>query len=215
MINFLSNTLSFPTVFYTGLLALIVLYWLISIFGFGEFDTVETDVDIDSGDVSTLVLWLTKFRLNGIPFTLSISLIVFFSWLICFFMVESFIKGIDNEWVRIALGFWGILLAPALSIPIVATLLSPLRPLFKKLKDRSKAPSAEDFVGTTAIIRSGKVNQSHGSVEVNDGGAGLILQVRADEPNNYQLNDPVIIKKYLSASHTYLIRHAKKTNLDD
>lgn len=211
MVNFLSNTLSFPTVLYTGLLAIIVLYWLTSMFGFGEFDAIETEIDVDSGDASSLTLWLTKFKLNGIPFTLSVSLIIFFSWLICYFMVELFIKGIDNEWVRVALGFWVILLAPALSIPIVATLLSPLRPLFKKLKDSSKAPSAEDFVGKVATIRSGKVNQSHGSVEVSDGGAGLILQVRADEPNNYQRNDKVILKKYLAASHIYLIRHSTTT----
>ncbi len=209
MVSFLSNILVFPTILYTGLLVLVVLYWLNSIIGLAHFDSFETsfetEIDGDAG-VSGLASWLTKFRLDGIPFTLTLSFIIFFSWIFCFFMVETFIKDFDTEWVRVALGFWGIILSPVLAIPVTALLLNPFKPIFKKLREEAKQPEANDFVGGIAIIRSGKVNDSHGSVELNDGGAGLVLQVRAEEPNSFKRGDSVILKEYLPASNTYLIR---------
>ena len=212
MVSFLSNILVFPTIFYTGLLALVVLYWLNSIIGLANFDSIETNLetepDVDVGDVSGLASWLTKFRLDGIPFTLTLSFIIFFSWIFCFFMVEIFIRDFDSEWVRIALGFWGIILSPVLAIPVTAILLSPFKPIFKKLREDAKQPEANDFIGGIAIIRSGKINQLHGSVELNDGGAGLVLQVRADEPNSFKRGDSVILKEYIPSSNTYLIRHS-------
>ncbi len=210
MIDFLKNALDFPTIFYTGLLVLVVIYWLISIFGLNGFDSLEADIDIDATEnAGGLAGWLTKFRLDGIPLTLSISLLVFFSWLLCFYMVEFFLnymaKDIDNEIVRVALGFWLLVLSPALALAIVITLLTPFKPLIKKLRKEAKGASANDFIGRTAIIRSEKVNQSYGSVELNDGGAGLILQIRAKTPNDYKRGDKVILKEYLSASNTYYI----------
>lgn len=203
MIEFISNALSFPTIFYTGLLGLVVVYWLISIFGLVGYDAFEVDVDEGGG----LASWLNKFKLDGIPFTLSLSLIVFFSWILCFYMVEFFIntmlKDIDNSVVRIALGFWLLILSPAFALPIVVTLLAPLRPFMKKLSKEAEGASATDFVGKTAMIRSEKVNLQHGTVELSDGGAGLILQVRAAVPNEYKRGDKVILKEYLVASHTY------------
>ena len=203
MIEFISNALSFPTIFYTGLLGLVVVYWLISIFGLVGYDAFEVDVDEGGG----LAGWLNKFKLDGIPFTLSLSVIVFFSWILCFYMVALFIntmlKDIDNSVVRIALGFWLLILSPAFALPIVVTLLAPLRPFMKKLSKEAEGASATDFVGKTAMIRSEKVNLQHGTVELSDGGAGLILQVRAAVPNEYKRGDKVILKEYLVASHTY------------
>ncbi|MCK5810377.1 MAG: DUF1449 family protein [Cocleimonas sp.] len=205
MIEFLNNAFTFPTIFYTGLLALVVLYWLISMFGLGGFDAVETDMEVDN--TNGLAGWLSRFRLDGIPLTLSLSLVVFVAWILCFYMVEFFLntmaKEIDNELVQIALGFWLLILSPALALPIVITLLSPLRPFFKKLRKETRGASANDFIGRTATIRSGKVNQLHGTVELSDGGAGLILQVRAEEPNDYKAGDKVLLKEYLAESHTY------------
>ena len=208
MIDFLSNAFTFPTIFYTGLLALVVVYWLISIFGLGGFDSLEADIDV-SDDAAGLGGWLTKFRLDEVPLTLTLSLVVFFSWILCFYMVEFFInsmaKNIDNNAVKIALAFWLLVLSPVLALPIVITLLTPFRPLMKKLRKDAKGASANDFVGRTATIRSEKVNQSYGSVELSDGGAGLILQVRAEIPNSHQRGDQVVLKEYLRASHTYTI----------
>ena len=210
MIDFLNNALTFPTIFYTGLLVLVVIYWLISIFGLNGFDSLETDIDIDASDnAGGLASWLIKFRLDGIPLTLSLSLIVFVSWILCFYMVDFFIhhmmKNIDDEAVKIALGFWLLLLSPALALPLVITLLTPFKPLMNKLRKDAKGASANDFVGRTAIMRSEKVNKNYGSVELSDGGAGLILQIRTEEPNHYQRGDKVVLKEYLSANNTYNI----------
>lgn len=205
MTEFLSNALTFPTIFYTGLLGLVVIYWLLSMTGLGSYDGFEADIDSTEGFAS----WLTRFRLDGIPLTLTLSLIVFVSWVLCFYMVEFFIhtllKDIDNEIVPIALGFWLLLLSPVLSLPIVITLLAPFKPLIKKLNKGAKGASAHDFIGKTATVRSEKINLTYGSVELSDGGAGLILQVRATEPNDYQRGNKVTLKHYIETSNIYRI----------
>ena len=208
MQNFLNNILNFPTVLYTGLLALVVLYWLSAIFGLAEFDTIETDIDTNvssANSTNSVATWLTRFKLDGIPFTLSLSIIIFISWIVCFFAVEYFVATIDIEWVRVTVGFWSIVLAPALAIPLTSIFLSPLKPLLSTINKRSKVLTASDLVGNIAIIRSEKVNPSYGSVDYHDGGAGLILQVRADEPNDHQRGDSVMLRKYHSETNTYTL----------
>jgi hypothetical protein len=205
MTEFLYNALTFPTIFYTGLLGLVVIYWLTSLFGFGGYDIFDADLDGTEGFASGL----TRFHLDGIPLTLTLSLIIFVSWILCFYMVEFFIlnmlKDIDNEIVAIALGFWLLLLSPILALPIVLALLAPFKPLMKKLRKNAKGASAHDFVGKTATVRSEKVNLTHGTVELSDGGAGLILQVRAEEPNAYKRGSNVILKHYIAMRNTYSI----------
>jgi uncharacterized membrane protein YqhA len=128
MTEFLSNALTFPTLFYTGLLGLVVIYWLLSMIGLGSYDGFEADIDSTEGFAS----WLIRFRLDGIPLTLTLSLIVFVSWVLCFYMVEFFIhtllKNIDNEIAPIALGLWLLLLSPALAYPLSSLCLHPLNP---------------------------------------------------------------------------------------
>ncbi|MCK5903564.1 MAG: hypothetical protein KAG28_10510 [Cocleimonas sp.] len=216
MVDFLNNILTFPTIFYTGLLSIVVLYWLIAIFGFAEFESVATDIEgdinADGTDAGALAVWLTRFKLDGIPLTFSLSFIIFASWVICFFAADFVIlaaedAGIKNDWVIFALGFWVLILSPALALPIVVPLLAPVKPLMRKLKEDTTGASAHDFVGRSATVRSEKINNTHGSVELSDGGAGLILQVRADTPNPYRRGDTVILKRYLVDNNTYHINH--------
>jgi uncharacterized OB-fold protein len=75
----------------------------------------------------------------------------------------------------------------------------------KKLNKGAKGASAHDFIGKTATVRSEKINLIYGSVELNDGGAGLILQVRTTEPNDYQRGNKVVLKHYIETSNTYRI----------
>lgn len=207
MTNFLSNAFTFPTIVYTGLLILVVLYWLSSIIGVTDLDPVETEIDADA---SGLAVWLTRFRLNGIPITLTLSVIIFLSWIICFFLIEFTYqmmeeKGMTDGWVKIALQFWVLILTPALALPITIPLLAPLRPLMAKLKREATGAVANDFIGRTATVRSEKINASHGTVELSDGGAGLILQIRTDKENDYKRGDKVVLKEYLPETNTYKI----------
>ena len=205
MTDFLNNAFAFPTLFYTGLLILIVVYWLASSLGLADIDIAD-GAEFESPDIAETSGWLSKIKLDGIPLTISISFVIFFSWVICFIAVHYYQDKISNNLVEIFVGIWIIILAPFISAPIVGTMLTPLKPFFRKLKDSAEGRKADSLIGHLAVIRTNKVTMDFGDAEVNDEGANLILKVRAEEPNDFKRGDNVIITEYSEDKNTYRIR---------
>ena len=202
MIEFLQTALSFPTALYTGLLGIVTIYWLFSIIGFLDIDMLDADIDIDAdSSPSAFSNFLTRFKLDGVPVTLSLSFVILFSWIICFLVTYWVSSQIAEEWIRVFLGLWLIVLAPFITAPIVAIIIAPLKPLFKKQHEQG----SKDIIGRVAIIRSSKVTASFGEANVQDSGAGLILKVRAEEPNDIKRGDQVLLQQYNVANNTYLV----------
>lgn len=205
MTDFIRELLVFPTVFYGALLIVVVLYWLSAVLGFAELDVLEGDVELDvDGDTeaSGISAWLTKFKLDGIPLTITLSLIILLSWVLCFVAVHFIYPLTPGGWVQILLGFWILLIAPIIAAVMVAPVLQPLKPIFRK----SVAKSAADFTGQFATVRSGKVTADFGEAELSDGGAGLILKIRAAEPNTIKRGDKVKLQAYEADKNTWQVR---------
>ena len=89
---------SFPAVVYTVLLGVVLVYWLLAIIGLVDFEA-GADMDIgadaadagDAGDIgdagdggpeglSGLAAWLVAFGLNGVPFSIVVSLLALVGW---------------------------------------------------------------------------------------------------------------------------------------
>jgi len=60
-------------------------------------------------------------------------------------------------------------------------------------------------LGQTAVVRSGRVTLEHGEAVLENGGAGLILRVRADEARAFKRGDRVVLLEYLEAQHAYRV----------
>lgn len=209
MSDFINNILSFPTLFYTGLLVLTILYWLASSFGLADMDIGE-GAEIDAPDIAEGSSgWMNKLKLDGIPITISISFIIFMSWAICFVVVHFYQDKISDSLIEIFVGIWIIILAPVVSAPIVGALLSPLKPVFKRLKKDGQGRNADSLIGHLATIRTNKVTTNFGDAELDDAGANLILKVRATEPNDLKRGDSVVITEYNMEENTYLVRSRK------
>jgi len=221
MTDFLANILSFPTLFYTGLLALTLLYWFSSMLGLADFDFDGADLDLDldgmdadasTGSANTELAsssgFLNKFKLDGIPLTISLSFVIFLSWILSFLFVNYYQDKIAEDWLQAFIGLWVILLAPVISIPIVGILLSPLKPIFKKFREEAEGRKADSLVGHSATVRTDKVTMSFGDADIDSQGASLILKIRAEEPNDLRRGDRVIITKYLPEEHVYLVRRS-------
>ena len=202
MENFLNTSLTFPTILYTSLLLLVTLYWLFSIIGFFDVDVLDIDLDSEAeSHASLLNNFLSKFKLEGVPVTISLSLIILFSWVISFLISYEFSQKISAEGLRVVLGLWVIILAPLLSTPLVAIIITPLKPLFKQYEDQS----AKNIIGKIATVRSHKVTAIFGEANFNDGGAGLILKVRTAENNPLKRGDKIILKHYNVTQNTYFV----------
>src|SRR5690554_6326702 len=81
METFFVVAFSFPTVVFSVLLCVAIVYWLISLLGMGD---VETDGDIDAGgDFSGLMVTL---GLQGVPLPLVLTLLFLIGWLASYFI---------------------------------------------------------------------------------------------------------------------------------
>lgn len=199
---FIQDIFTFPTIFYGGLLILVILYWLSAVVGVIDIEALEGDLDIDTdSEASGLAGWLTKFKLDGIPLTMTASLVILVSWVLCFLAVHFIYPLLPGGWVQIAMGFWILLITPVIAAMLISPLLQPLKPLFQTLPEKSAA----DLVGQYAVVRSGKVTATMGEADFQDGGAGLILKIRSEEPNQIKRGNRVKLKKYDQNNNTYQV----------
>ncbi|WIF66476.1 DUF1449 family protein [Metapseudomonas otitidis] len=201
---FLITALSFPTVVFSFLLLIAVIYWTVVAFGLLEVDLLDVEADSlleGSGNAEGLAGLLSKLKLNGVPVTLVLTLLFFFGWFISYFVELWLLGQLLLGWLRYPLGLVVMIGALVLAVPIAATLCRPLRPLFLK----AEATSTRSVIGQTAVVRSGRVTTEQGEAVLEDGGAGLILKVRADEALGLKRGDRVVLLEYLEAQHAYRV----------
>jgi hypothetical protein len=214
--EFLNAILAFPTVVYTILLGVVVAYWLFVLLGALDIDLLG-DADLDGhghadlhvdghghhfdgdghghhhghqdGDADSpggLAGLIQTLGLGGVPVTLMLSVLILAGWGFCLGVTELF--GARSAWVAIAAPF----VALALAVPVTAVVIRPLRRFFVSLD----APRHRDFLGKVCTITTLRVDERYGQAEVEDGGAGLIVQVRSTEPGRLNRGDRALIFDY-------------------
>lgn len=200
---FVQTALSFPTVLFSFLLCLAMLYWCVAALGILEVDLLDIEADsaLDSVQPEGLAGLLLRLGLNGVPVTLLLSLLFFFAWLASYFVELLLLSHLPLGVLRYPLGLLVALAALALAVPPSALLCRPLRPLFLKLQ----ATTSKSVLGQIAVVRSGRVTLQHGEAVLEDGGAGLILRVRADEVRGFKRGDRVVLLEYLEGEHAYRV----------
>lgn len=201
---FLQNCLTFPAIIFSGLFIIMMFYWVCAAFGLLDIDLFSVDTSVDGGgfDATGFAGWLTKLGLAGIPVTIILTLFTLFGWLLSYFSVHWFIRFIDITLLRYLVGFVVLLVVSFISIHLTAWCLKPLR---EKLAKSSPQKSVHKLMGKLATVRSGEVTEHKGEAILEDGGAGLILQVRAAATENLKRGDRVVIISYDAASHSYLV----------
>lgn len=264
MQQFLDAILSYPTVFFTVLLAAAFLYWVLVIFGAMGIDVLDIDLDgasegvaegaaegamegaaegamegaaegamegaaegvaegamegaaegvtegaaegategisegAASGGGSLFGGAMYALRLRSVPLTLVLSLVIMFGWVLCF---------LGTRWLIFDLGLgptWLIGTA-LLGTSIIASFLATsvvVRPLAGMLKVE-KPVSRRDLVGRVVRIDTSRVDGRFGMARAEDGGAGLIVQVRCDAAENgLRRGSSALVVSYDSVREVY------------
>lgn len=228
MTEFLNAILAYPTVVYTILLGVVVVYWLFVLLGaldinlLGDADLDghgHTDLDVGGhghgghldghghhldghvdghghhhgdhhGDADAehpggLAGLIQALGLGGVPVTLMLSLLILASWGFCLGATELVGR---SGWLAIA----APLVSLALAVPVTAAIIRPLRRFFLSLA----APQNRDLLGKICTITTLRVDERYGQAEVEDGGAGLIVQVRSTAPDRLNRGDRALIFDY-------------------
>lgn len=205
MLLFLETTLSFPTVVFTMLLAIAVLYWLLAATGLVEIDALDgllgADMADGGGEPAGITGPLLRYGLDGIPITLIFTTLVFVAWLLSYFADLMLIRHLPFAPVRWGAGIAVMVGALLVAVPVTGIALRPLRRVFAKLKP---APM-RSFIGMPGVVRSPDVTATHGTATVEDGGAGLVMQVRDDVPGRFKRGDRVVLIEYVADTNIYRI----------
>lgn len=173
MTIFLANILAFPTIIFSILLSVAVLYWLISLTGL-----LGSDLDLDTGDG-----WLdfgglmTTLGLKGVPLPLLLTLVLLWAWLTTYSVQVLFATWLTGV-IGIVVSCVLIPVALLLGVVLSALLVRP----FHSLLAESQQPTQTRILGCVCNVTSPTVDQHNGRAEAHLDGAHLILQIRSSTP---------------------------------
>lgn len=212
MNEFLLTIVSFPTVLFTILLGVVVLYWLSAALGLVDLDVLDMDLpDMDGhlsasappeqGFAETFAGFLLKLGLNGVPVTIVITFLTIFAWLVSYYASYFFLALFGYGWLRYLVGLPIIIGALYIAVIVTAQLIKPLRKFFVKIDQHVE----KKILGQVAIVRSSKVDAFSGEANFDDGGAGLIVKVRAFGEKHFVRGDRVVLLEYLPERHLYRV----------
>ena len=188
--EFLQALLQMPTLLFTAMLGVSLVYWLLIIIGAADlnpFDgadgvegtmkgavegaakgVVEGGVSAVKG-MSAFAEALAFLGLTKVPVTVSFSLFSLFAWFLSFATRNAldFLPG----WLA-ALAATGVAVVGGLAITSLMT--KPLAAFFKE----SHRPGGHGLVGRTVRITTEKVDGERGQGEIDDGAGGITVSIR-------------------------------------
>jgi len=223
MTDFLAAILAFPTVLFTIPLGVVVGYWLTVMVGAVGVDLLDGDLGdfalgaktgaIEGGVKGAMeggvkaavegsahegASFLEVLGFGGVPITVSVSFVVFLSWL----MSLAFARPLQEKLGALpgALVTGGLATGClAVGLVLAGFAVRPLRPLFAT----QQAPRRAELMGRVCVIASGRVDGRFGHATFADGGAGLILNVVCDKGNELKRGDQALILAYDAARDAY------------
>jgi hypothetical protein len=206
--NFMAAAFGFPTVVLTALLGVVVLYWLLALLGVVDFESsgidLELQADTEIDDIGTLASYVVAFGLNGVPFSVAVTLLVLTAWTLCCLAAMWLLPLVPTWPLQALAGAAALAASVALALPITARLIRPLRGLFVTHAAISNAA----LVGQACRVLSQTVSETFGRAEVPRRGASVNISVWAKTPNALSKGAPALILEYDEAKGRYLIEAA-------
>lgn len=215
MIEFLQTCFTFPTVIYSVLLAVCVVYWLLAMTGLLDLDALDGllmgDGHIAHGDVghvghgdsseSTATAgMMAKLGLSGVPIMVVLTVLFFVGWIITYFVHLLLLRHLPDS-LRILAGIATLLGALLPGVLLTSLLLRPIARFMVKLKPQVPA----SILGRVGTVISPVVDAQDGRAEFDDGGAGLILQVRAPPGITFARGARVVLMSHDAQANTHAV----------
>lgn len=138
----------------------------------------------DGGVLATLV---SALRLKDAPITVVLSFFSLFGWTLSGLAMLTLTPMVSlPTW---ALGIPVLIGSAVASLVLTSLVVRPLAPLFAT----RHAKRHVHLVGRVAVVSTGRVDTTFGQATLEDGGAGLIIQVRADPSLGLKRGDRCLV----------------------
>lgn len=194
-LSFFNTLLIFPAILPTILLGVVLIYWLLIILGALDIDAVDFDFGDDGG-------FLYVAGIPGVPSTITLSLLILVLWLLCVPATYGLAIWVSTGLWQFLVGLLVLFVALIIAAQITVWLVKPWRKFFAE-----HTHAAEHLIGKICIISTATVDEEFGQANYEDGGAGLILNVRATTPNGLKRNMRALIIDYDKDTHSYTVTH--------
>lgn len=207
MDRFIDAAIGYPTAIFTALLLVVLVYWLLALVGWVDFESsgidmeLELQADGDPGEISTLAGYMVAMGLSGVPLSIAMSVLVLVAWTLSCLAGEWLMPLVPTLLLQIVVGTGVLLLSVALAILATALLVRPLRGLFVTHQAMGNA----SLVGQTCTVMSQSVDGRHGHAEVAQRGASIQIRVWAPDDNRLTRGDAAVILAYDKAANRYRI----------
>jgi hypothetical protein len=223
--DFLQTALTFPTVVYSMLLAVSALYWVFASTGLADGDAIDAltgghghghihvggddHVDVGGplhgdghgeGDAAGAAAMLSRLGLRGIPLTVSATVFSLMGWLGTYFVHLLALPRVPADLRTLA----GTAVMLAMVVPALAATSLLLRPVSRRLATFSAA-AEPSLLGRTGVVITPELTSDYGQASFDDGGAGLILQVRSDGAAPLRRGDRIVLIEYLDGQNAYRV----------
>ncbi|MGP5686276.1 hypothetical protein ACTXOU_09945 [Psychrobacter glacincola] len=205
---FITKISLYPTIIFTGLVMFVTLYWVVSLLGMADMDSVDLGESGGDADASTLSSTgfftglMLKFGLYGVPLIVILSLISLIGWLLSYLYTSFLHQYFDSGVLYYLFGTGALIFVLVVSMWLTGIIISPVRKNIAKIPKRNSSNN----VGKIAVVRTLSVTDKHGEAELNDGGAGLILKIRSDTNDGLlKQGDRVMLIEYLDEANTYRV----------
>jgi len=136
-----------------------------------------------------------------VPVTVSLSFITLVGWMSSFLLMNNLaplLSGMLAGWMTaILIGSVSFVIATL----VTSFIVRPLAPIFETDQGQRRS----DFVGRECEVKTGRVDGRFGQAEMDDGGAGQLVQVRCDHDNPLKRGDRALVVSYDDDRDAYII----------
>lgn len=205
--SFLHLLTSYPGLLPSIVVGVLLVFWLLTIAGLLDMDSFGPDWlgGSEDADVSGLPEALLALGLDRLPFSIVVSGVAFFWWLL-----TMLVAGLLMPLVPLPLWVSGTLvLAAALvaAVLLASVSLRPLKPLFVVNENVTR----ESVIGRRCRILTLSVEDNFGQAEVEMGaGTRLTLQVYAAEPNRLVRDSQAVVLEFDPRRRRYLVAELER-----
>ncbi len=205
MPEFLAALMAFPTVIFTCLMGLLLPYWVTVIAGVLDLDLFHLggghhDGDVAHGDGGSHG-FLDFFSFGKVPLTITVSVFVVLSWLLCMFAELALRAPLSS---LISGPLFSLLLGPAAVIPalmMTSLAVRPLRGVFTLHTEHGEA----GLVGRMVRISSRTVDKDFGTATCDVAGPDILLNVICRDGVVLARDDMAVVVEYDAARQVYLV----------